>query len=484
MRARDISTHNGRLLVCGRHDDSRAAGLLFLVARYADVATMGTITDAVARVHTASRGWTLDWVDVTDDGELSTFHPGLHSSTVLRVEAAEFADLAPGDLDALLIAALARADRCEAVLFPEIGAALGASAEGVQFVGREAEIATLAATIRPGVMTLLEAPRRTGKTSLLREFMRRGPDGIHAAYVDVESAFDWDEAVAAIVASVGQPDRPAVRLAIAREGADAVLLQALQRFHSAEHRSALCIDELVYFLRTMTSEMAVDVRPSAIRAVLGTLAGACSDAGICLVFAGSLDLVEYLTDEVGIDAADLPASIRDAVRYPLPALEATPQHLRAFLIGTGIVPEGGDAAWLRENIDLGMPLATLQFLEQLAARVRATGAVATAALGPALDEFLRTTTVFRDVMDRFQQRGQSVPEFRRAVAAFMTRLLAPDPMTTERALEVLESHAQQSEPAARETLRWVLENLPVRVVGVHVVLASKVFGRWWLTVHG
>jgi hypothetical protein len=482
MRSRDISKQNGRLLACCRdHGDLRAAGVLFLVSSYADVPILAAISEAVDRIRESVSECDLRWFDVTDEVELRDLHAGLNAGTVLRVETSEFDALTPDDLEGLLADALARVTRFEAIVFPQIGAALGVAAEGVQFIGRGTEIKKLSQTIEANAVTLLVAPRRTGKTSLMREFVRRQPGGTRAAYVDLESAFDWNEAVVAIVTGVTDAEGPAIRSAIGQRGANAVLQDALQSLRSSQRSDVLFVDEFVYFLRTLTTECTAIERPLVVRQAIDALTSACESAGIHLVLAGSIDLLDYLTEEVGIEREELPQAIGGAAAYALPALEATPGHIRALLIGTGLVPEASDAEWLRANIDLGMPLATLQYLERLAVRVREGRAISTAELGAALDEFLEHTTVFRDVMDRFQQRGFVYPGFRGAVSEFMRRLLASSGrMAIDQALQCFNTPGEQR---PQDALRWVVENLPVRIDQESVVLASKVFGRWWSRHH-
>ena len=49
----------------------------------------------------------------------------------------------------------------------------GSWVTGERFFGREQDLRVLAERVREGTHTLLSAPRRVGKTSLVRELLRR-----------------------------------------------------------------------------------------------------------------------------------------------------------------------------------------------------------------------------------------------------------------------------------------------------------------------
>ena len=72
--------------------------------------------------------------------------------------------------------------------------------EGDRFFDREAEIEALAERVRDGVHTLLTAQRRMGKTSLVRELLRRLKEGgsFETIFVDLEGASTPADAIAEI----------------------------------------------------------------------------------------------------------------------------------------------------------------------------------------------------------------------------------------------------------------------------------------------
>ncbi len=72
--------------------------------------------------------------------------------------------------------------------------------DGERFFDREADITVLQDHVHDGTHTLLSAQRRMGKTSLVRELLRRldGTDGFTGIFVDLEDAKDPADAIVAI----------------------------------------------------------------------------------------------------------------------------------------------------------------------------------------------------------------------------------------------------------------------------------------------
>ena len=69
--------------------------------------------------------------------------------------------------------------------------------DGDRFFDRESDIAALREHVSQGTHTLLVAQRRMGKTSLVRELLRRlnGNPGVETAFVDLEDARDPADAI-------------------------------------------------------------------------------------------------------------------------------------------------------------------------------------------------------------------------------------------------------------------------------------------------
>ena len=76
---------------------------------------------------------------------------------------------------------------------------------GERFFDREAELEALAERVRDGTHTLLTAQRRMGKTSLVRELLRRLEDSrqCETVFADLESAATPADAVAEIAFQSG-----------------------------------------------------------------------------------------------------------------------------------------------------------------------------------------------------------------------------------------------------------------------------------------
>ena len=75
--------------------------------------------------------------------------------------------------------------------------------DGDRFFDREVELQLLQERVENGTHTLLTAQRRMGKTSLVRELLRRlDEDGEFATvFADLEGAMDAEDAVAEVATS-------------------------------------------------------------------------------------------------------------------------------------------------------------------------------------------------------------------------------------------------------------------------------------------
>jgi len=76
---------------------------------------------------------------------------------------------------------------------------VGSPVTGDDFFGREGEIGRFIDAIDRCAHLLVTAPRRTGKTSLLKEAARRFEDGYHWVYIDLEACESEAEAVVKLV---------------------------------------------------------------------------------------------------------------------------------------------------------------------------------------------------------------------------------------------------------------------------------------------
>ena len=99
----------------------------------------------------------------------------------------------------------------------------GSWVAGERFFGRERDLGVLAERVREGAHTLLSAPRRIGKTSLVRELLRRLEESgeIKSVFVDLEAAADPPEAIA-VIASQSVPTRHAIKELLFRRDIQAI----------------------------------------------------------------------------------------------------------------------------------------------------------------------------------------------------------------------------------------------------------------------
>lgn len=484
MRLRNQALRTGNLLTYFEPVERiRNRSLLFLVSGTADIQPLTDI-ETVCRDHIErSTLEGFEWNPLSDQGQLAEVDPLLDASRLTRLEVAELAGLSPAELKSLLGPALDRLAGGEAELFPAAGGAVGAPAEGIQFLGRETELADLARRIRGGENLLLLAPRRSGKTSLLRRLEKDLAGDGAPVYVNLERDLSpADTAARCWVLATGERYRPAQRH-VEEQGWEQVLTDSL-RFLTGSRSLPLVIllDELVFFFQNLRKGTDEDRHQKAVLAFLETLAEALSGAGARLVVAGSLDFLEYLRESVGLDLQRVPLLFRGLRPYPLPplALSFPSLEMRRVLLGTGIVPEPGDLDWLIDNVDLGVPYPALRFLDQLASRLRAEGRISRQDMEALLDQFLGETEAFDEFEEHLARKGASVPGARRAASEALD-LIAERPAEEGVLERWLKERLERGVPGQEDRLfHWLLETFPLRrQEGDRVVFASRLFRRWW-----
>ena len=205
--------------------------------------------------------------------------------------------------------------------------------DGERFFDRQAELDLLADRVRNGTHTLLTAQRRMGKTSLVRELLRRlSADGdFETVFVDLEDAGSVADAVAEIAVQ-SRPAQPAwsrikslfanvgerietvsvaeVRVKL-RAGVDAgnwrqkgdAVLAALAE---SDRPVVLAIDELPILVNRMLKDDDYRITPEGRRAVDEFLSwlrrnGQDHRGGICLIVSGSVGL-EPILQQAGLSA--------------------------------------------------------------------------------------------------------------------------------------------------------------------------------------
>src|SRR4051812_7344552 len=398
MRLRNSSLRTGSLLTFFESmERSRNRSLLFLVSGPSDIEPL-TALESVCRRHIESSGnQGFEWNALPDQGQLAEVDPLLDASRLTRLEVGELAGIALADLERLLVPVLDRLACGESDLFPAAGGAVGAPAEGIQFLGREAELADLVRRMESGEDLLLYAPRRSGKTSVLRQLEKRLVPVRAVAYLNLERDLSPEDIAARCWSlATGERYRPAQRR-VEEIGWEQVVEESFRTLASARSLPlVLLLDELVFFFQNLRKGSDEVENRKAVLAFLRKLTSILEGVDSRLVVAGSLDFLEYLQHRMGVEVKEIPARFRQLQPYPLPplAVDSPALEMRRVLLGTGLVPEAGDLDWLVETVDLGIPYPALRFLDQLAARLRTVGSLDQERMSFFLNEFLDETEAF------------------------------------------------------------------------------------------
>lgn len=484
MRLRNETLRTGALLAWFAPEDrSTNRSLLFLVAGAADIEPLREIESACRLSIDSHSLEGFEWYAVTDRGQLATVDPLLNSSQIFGLEVCELAGLSQEDLAALLGPALERMAARQTELFPSAGGAVGAPAEGIQLLGRTKEISALFEALRSGRDLLLLAPRRSGKTSVLRRLEKSLEGQFRTVYLDLERyAEESDVAARFRMLATGESFRLAQRRS--EEGWKDLLKESLQALghQSPSQPLLLLLDELVFFLQNLQEARDEDLSRyrEKVQRFLSVLSEACTATRARVVIAGSLDLGDFLRETLGIELSEIsrPLGSLDAFSLPPLSLDFPALEMRRVLLGTGLVPEPGDLDWLIENADLATPYAALQFLDRLAARVRSEGRLGRERMEAVIDEFLAVTDAFREFDERLRRKGEQIPGVRAAVREALDLLAEADPdfgVSEDRMRQVLDRVPGKGE----HLLAWFLETYPIRRQGDRLLFASRLFGRWW-----
>jgi hypothetical protein len=485
MRLRDETLPAGRLLAYYEsRDRSQNRSLLFLVAGAADIEPLTRIEQACRTAIADLDLKGFEWHAVPDQGLLTSIDPNLAPSRVVRLEMAEMAGIPPAELDELLRPVLSRIALGDTELFPSAGGAVGAPAEGIHLLGREREIAELARLVDGGKSVLLVAPRRSGKTSVLRCLEKELAVQYRTAYLDLER-FSSPEEVASRLWVLASGER--IRVAQQRAAVDWQALFSESLLHlgggGLTRPLLLLLDELVLFLQSLTAPEGKKVdRRRLVLGFLRELSSLCLDAAARVVVAGSIEIEDYLKDTLGIKSGELPPLLGSLVHFPLPppTFKSTRLEMRRVLLGTGLVVELEEFDWLVKNADLASPYPALRFLDQLASRVRSSEISGSQALESELDSFLATTEAFADFVHRLQLKSRELPGAKGAMEEALDRL-AETSEEVGLALDTFREPLSRSRPGEADALvGWLIENFPIRHEGDHVRFASRLFRRWWL----
>jgi hypothetical protein len=483
MRRRNPHLRTGSLIAWfDENDRSRNASILFMVTGARDIETLAAVERACrneARLPLAVHA-------VADQLELGAADPRLDPETMLRVEVAEFADLGEDDLRKVLSPTLRVLERGERPAFPDAALAVGGVAEGVQFLNRDEDLDVLRRLVlEEGRSASLVAPRRTGKTSLLRRFKDRFGGEARIELLDLERYGSPRGAAAGIWASILQATSAEARREVERLGWKDAARHAIEKLASNRGLSAvLLLDELVFFLENVAAS-GPEGRGTAIEflAVLGTAAG---DAHVPILTASSRDLSEYAV-ELERRPEDLPAPFNDLARHVLlpPADSVLRIELRRVLVGTGLVPEPGDLDWLARNVDLAMPYPAMRFLSELASRLRTDGPIDAGGLDQHLDQFLDATDAFREIESRIREVRRQERGGRDRIATALARVVrGHESGAAPVAADIISDLGGDDAKKGEKLLAWMLDTLPVRSEAGRILCASCLFRRWWMKREG
>ena len=485
MRLRDESLPTGRLLA---HFDAADRGhnqsLLFLVVGAVDIEPLTRIEE-VCRAAISEAGHSgFEWHAVPDQGLLTSIDPSLTPARVTRLEVGELADLTTAELDELLRPVLSRMADGKPELFPSAGGAVGAPAEGIQLLGREREIARIAKLIDSEENVLLVAPRRSGKTSVLRCLEKELGARYRTAYLDLERDLSPEDVAARLwVLASGERIRAAQQQAATDW--QALFARSLQRLGGGDSSRPvlLLLDELVFFLQNLAATGAEkESGRDSVLHFLGSLSDLCVAADLSVIMAGSLDIREYLQETLGIRESELPPLLKSLLAFslPPPTFDSALLEMRRVLLGTGLVMDQGELAWLLDNADLASPFGALRFLDRLATRARVAEVSGSSALEAELDTFLNTTEAFADFDQYLQRKSRDLPGARQGIEKALD-LLARAPADVGLEVEQFRQPLSDARPAEADSiLAWLLETFPLRHEADHVKFASRLFRRWWL----
>jgi AAA+ ATPase superfamily predicted ATPase len=484
MRLRDQSLRTGSLLAwfdAATRANNRS--LLFLVSGASDIEPL-TAIESSCRQHIAARGYTgFEWHAVPDQGQLSAVDPELDVSRVQRFEACEFADLSAELRRELLGAVINRMAVNEAELLPTAGGAVGAPAEGINFLDRANELQELASLIRQRRSVFLQAPRRAGKTSLMRRIQTELAAEFATVPVNLERDPTLEELAARLrTFATGEGYRAALRFVQRDPQASLGESLSLIAEGGAGKPLLLLLDEFVRLVDELrrASPRGVSVSEQ-VHSFFAALEASLEPLDVRMVVAGSVDLFDYLAREIGLPRKDLPPLFRDLQTLPLRplALEVPECEIRRVLLGTGLVVEPQDFRWLEENLDLSLPFPALRFIDQLASAARQRGALRPQDLDVSLRDFLETTDSFNDLEEHLLRKR---PDIARATetASEVLDLVAQEPFdqgaTTDQVRAILERGVGAHAAKLKE---WLLQTFPLKESAGRVRLVSRLFWHWW-----
>ena len=490
MRFRNENLPTGSMLTYfNPYDHSRNRSILFLVSGPEDIRTL-TAIEEVCQPFLDSQGTSggFSWFAIPDQRDLGWIDPHLDVGDIVRLEACEFKDLPNNDLMMLLHPVMDRIRTGEKELFPCAGGAAGGPAEGIQFLDRDEETKEVGRLIVEGKNILLLAPRRSGKTSMILRLCKNLEKDYFCHFINLER-FDSPEQFAArlLVVAFGGGFRAALN-AVKKEGNswEMVLKDSLETIKKQSHKPiVLFMDELVLFFENFKDHYSEETETkNKISTLLNFLSETFTRLSIRFLVAGSMDLFDYLDTEIGIGVEAIPGLFSELKSFHLKSL--SPEHsdieLRRLLLGTGIVLEGNDALWLKENLDLAVPYPALNFLDRLSSTLRHNGdGFSGKELDSELSRFVAITDAFKDFdshLQGFQKKIQKGTEAAEEALSLLAEAPFMQGVSVDKVKQRLTSTLAEAKDA--DTLLSLLcSTFPLEVRDDRLFFASRLFYRWW-----
>jgi hypothetical protein len=481
MRLRNENLKTGKALAwVDKNRQAKTRVVLFLVQGAGDISALNAI-DRVCDNWIKQQGYQgFSWHSVADPGQISLVDPRLFSADIRRFEACEFRDLSEDQIEILLNPLIDRICAGESELLPRAGAAVGAPAEGVQFLNRTAETNSLASMIRQGESFFIRAPRRTGKTSLMRRLQELLLSEFSVLSLNLERDPTPAEAAARVRSTLtGEGFQVALRSA--RQDSAAVLSGALNSIcEGSEKPLVLFIDELVSLFNGIKSaDPDEGLRRAATLSFLKALADPIAAHEARVVIAGSVDWLQYLESELSARQSDLPGIFSRLQPIPLKPLDLEhPEcELRRLLMGSELVPEAGDVNWLAEHIDLALPFPAVKFLDQVLADVKNRSRITTQELQSIFDLFLAQTESFADFNEHLNRHCPTGSMAADVVAGVLSEI-ASHPfevgIENERVKTIFARTDQKD-----VVYQWLYDTFPITSKDGRTRFMSHLFQHWW-----